>query len=179
MNDYISCNKCLRNLPKQNFAKASNTARGYQYKCKSCASKYHAINIEKIKTNKRKYYLLNRDYILKKSLQWQKDNADKVIAKNKAWAERNPEKRLERTQRRRTKLRGNLAYSVTKKELKKLYSSPCAYCKSNEKISIDHVIPIARGGTHSIGNILPACSKCNSSKGAKTIQEWKRGATRR
>ncbi len=36
------------------------------------------------------------------------------------------------------------------------------------------VIPLARGGTHDIDNLVPACASCNSSKGAKLPAiEWK------
>jgi 5-methylcytosine-specific restriction endonuclease McrA len=37
----------------------------------------------------------------------------------------------------------------------------------------DHIIPLARKGTHSIGNLVPACHACNASKGKKLISEWK------
>lgn len=51
----------------------------------------------------------------------------------------------------------------------------CAYCgERTEKLTRDHVVPLSRGGTHSIGNILPACWPCNSSKRASTLTEWKR-----
>lgn len=31
----------------------------------------------------------------------------------------------------------------------------------------DHVIPLARGGSHDITNLVPACLPCNSSRGGK------------
>ena len=38
--------------------------------------------------------------------------------------------------------------------------------------TIDHVIPIARGGAHSIDNVVPACGFCNCSKGNKPLLIW-------
>ena len=32
--------------------------------------------------------------------------------------------------------------------------------------SVDHLVPVALGGTHDLSNLLPACSRCNSSAGA-------------
>jgi hypothetical protein len=32
--------------------------------------------------------------------------------------------------------------------------------------SVDHVVPVALGGTHALSNLRPACSRCNSSTGA-------------
>ena len=75
--------------------------------------------------------------------------------------------------RRRTRKLNNGVYLITNKEIEKLYDSSCYYCGSKEKIQIDHVIPISRGGQHSIGNIVPACMKCNVSKGNKYLFEWK------
>lgn len=36
----------------------------------------------------------------------------------------------------------------------------------------DHVIPIAKGGTHTWDNVRLACHKCNSSKNAKLLEEY-------
>jgi 5-methylcytosine-specific restriction endonuclease McrA len=32
--------------------------------------------------------------------------------------------------------------------------------------TVDHVIPVALGGTHALSNLRPACQPCNSSTGA-------------
>lgn len=51
----------------------------------------------------------------------------------------------------------------------------CAYCNVATADTIDHVIPLIRGGTNREGNLLPACRPCNSSKGARTVAEWRHG----
>lgn len=52
----------------------------------------------------------------------------------------------------------------------------CVYCGATEKLSLDHVHPVSRGGDNSIDNLVTACRSCNSSKGAKDKEEWqKRG----
>lgn len=46
----------------------------------------------------------------------------------------------------------------------------CVYCGVHETIrpmTMDHVVAIANGGRHEPANIVPACQKCNSSKGAR------------
>ena len=42
----------------------------------------------------------------------------------------------------------------------------CHYCHktASEKLTMDHVVPIARGGTSTRGNIVAACESCNRSK---------------
>ncbi len=41
----------------------------------------------------------------------------------------------------------------------------CAYClKSGVPLTMDHIEPISKGGSHTRMNIVPACRSCNSSK---------------
>ncbi|CAM8961900.1 unnamed protein product [Rhodiola kirilowii] len=47
----------------------------------------------------------------------------------------------------------------------------CQYCSSHENLTIDHVLPIARGGVWKWENLVAACSRCNSRKGQKTVEE--------
>lgn len=49
----------------------------------------------------------------------------------------------------------------------------CVYCKVEESETLDHVVPISRGGAHEFSNLLPACRSCNSSKNALTLEEWR------
>ncbi len=48
----------------------------------------------------------------------------------------------------------------------------CAICKVHDKdnkMTIDHIIPISKGGRNIKNNIQPLCSRCNSSKGNRII----------
>ncbi|RZC82880.1 hypothetical protein C5167_045673 [Papaver somniferum] len=47
----------------------------------------------------------------------------------------------------------------------------CQYCSSRESLTIDHVLPISRGGEWTWENLVTACVKCNSKKGHKTLEE--------
>lgn|SRR5690554_3650112 len=45
----------------------------------------------------------------------------------------------------------------------------CAYCGAEGKdveLQIDHIVPVAKGGSHHISNLVTACMACNQSKGA-------------
>ncbi|MGQ0765042.1 MAG: HNH endonuclease [Gemmatimonadota bacterium] len=44
----------------------------------------------------------------------------------------------------------------------------CVYCAQTlppELATLDHVHPVARGGTHHPGNLVTACARCNRLKG--------------
>ncbi|XP_039797997.1 uncharacterized protein LOC120663032 [Panicum virgatum] len=47
----------------------------------------------------------------------------------------------------------------------------CQYCSSRDNLTIDHVIPISRGGKWEWENLVTACSRCNSRKGQKTLEQ--------
>lgn len=49
----------------------------------------------------------------------------------------------------------------------------CAACGSTERLSADHIKPFSKGGSHHHKNLQPLCKSCNSSKGARTMGEWK------
>jgi hypothetical protein len=49
----------------------------------------------------------------------------------------------------------------------------CAYCGCEpEKLTLDHVIPKAKGGTTERSNLVPACAGCNVSKNHCDIWAW-------
>ena len=49
--------------------------------------------------------------------------------------------------------------------IKAAYKYRCAYCGNrSRKLTIDHVIPLAKRGTHTPENLVPACKSCNSRK---------------
>lgn len=52
----------------------------------------------------------------------------------------------------------------------------CFYCPGLAE-TVDHVVPLVRGGTNYEGNLVPACRSCNSSKAARLLIEWRAGKT--
>lgn len=56
----------------------------------------------------------------------------------------------------------------------KLHQGVCHYCEKKfpkEILTMDHIIPIGRGGHSSKGNIVVCCKDCNSIKGSRTDAE--------
>lgn len=67
--------------------------------------------------------------------------------------------------------------SFTKKDIIKRDGLYCYLCKkllTEKEATLDHIIPLARGGDHKPENIKVACLSCNSSKNKKTLTEYKK-----
>ena len=51
----------------------------------------------------------------------------------------------------------------------------CHYCKKRfnaSELTMDHLIPISRGGKSVKGNLVPACKECNNKKKYLLPVEW-------
>jgi hypothetical protein len=47
----------------------------------------------------------------------------------------------------------------------------CICCPATTNLTIDHLIPISKGGTNNEWNLATMCSKCNSKKGNQLLPE--------
>ena len=56
-----------------------------------------------------------------------------------------------------------------KKQVRRLYGKWCYICGDKLADTIDHVIPLSKGGTNDINNLRPACYECNWKKGDKIL----------
>ncbi|MDR0453327.1 MAG: HNH endonuclease [Deferribacteraceae bacterium] len=59
----------------------------------------------------------------------------------------------------------------------KLYSGLCEYCGKKippEELTMDHIVPLIRGGKSVKNNIAVCCKACNNSKKYLLPSEWER-----
>lgn len=143
------CPRCGETKPVTEFGKNRGRVDGRQGFCRSCVSLIDTANRSKdsVKASKRKWRDANRDLV-------------------RLYARVSVAKRRQQIDADKRKVLG--------KDLRRLVNryGGCAYCDGPYE-ALDHVVPLARGGRHSIGNLLPACRFCNSSKGARLLVEWK------
>ena len=59
---------------------------------------------------------------------------------------------------------------VNRREVLRRDNHTCQYCGSRKQLTLDHVLPKSKGGTHTWDNVVTACSPCNSRKGDRTLQ---------
>lgn len=51
----------------------------------------------------------------------------------------------------------------------------CYYCGKkvgSRLLTMDHIVPIVRGGKSTKGNVVPACKKCNDNKKHSLLMDW-------
>lgn len=150
---------------------------------------YRINNDDELKEKKRQYYAKNRDQILAKVkrhtienydnvLEYHRKhyekNSDKIKANVALYRQANPEKKKHLENKRRAKKFENGGSHTLDELIEKFeqLGNVCFYCGKGGKLTIDHDIPLSRGGTDNIENILPACRSCNSKKNAKTAEEF-------
>lgn len=61
--------------------------------------------------------------------------------------------------------------TASRREIFRRDRHTCQYCGSTKHLTLDHVMPRSRGGSHTWDNLVTACTRCNSQKGNRTPQE--------
>lgn len=126
-----------------------------------------------LKEYRKKRYLANKENILASTKEWAKNNPEKRAEIRKRWKAKNRD-RVNFYQKLRSYREKNAVGSHTHQDIKEILSvfkNKCAYCKKPAE-TIDHVVPLTKGGTNNPTNLVPACFSCNSSKGNKDIWQW-------
>jgi 5-methylcytosine-specific restriction endonuclease McrA len=156
------CSKCKVDQPASNFRKDGKRKDGLQNYCRLCHSKANAA-----------WRKANRQRHLASLRKWHSDNREHSRQSNTRWMREHRELRRLRDAKRRSQQTSNGHFKILESEIRRLYASPCAACGAKQNIAADHIIPLSRGGRHSVGNLQPLCKSCNSSKKDKLMVEWR------
>jgi 5-methylcytosine-specific restriction endonuclease McrA len=120
---------------------------------------------------------------------WRQLHPDEHRAENRAYYARDPERRQRQIEaspnrqavrkaadarRRSRKLDAGGSYTYAEwLRLVVVCGGRCAYCGKRAVLHADHRLPLARGGSNVIENILPACARCNLRKAKMTDAEFR------
>lgn len=119
----------------------------------------------------KKWRLNNRDKANAASLKWQKENKEKVKFNNREYSKTHPDGVRRRNHERRARLRNAAIEKFNPSEIFERDNWLCQLCgKRVDKLlkrpdplsaSLDHIVPLSKGGAHSRANTHLAHLTCN------------------
>jgi len=159
------CQTCKIEKSLSDFHKNKNMISGHTAQCKHCTSlrskrRYQKDGV-KIRQQMAEQRRINYEHRIEIERKSRSKNKEKYRPIKNA------------TQSKRNRLLNKKEYKILPKELYKVYNSSCWACGGIQNISLDHIVPLSRGGAHSVGNMLSLCRSCNSSKGNRLLSEWR------
>lgn len=182
------CGRCRLTKPAADFQKSS------PWRCRSCVSEYdksrYAARRERHREKMRERYVAKRpEYLKAASERYRKNpqanaeynkkfkeaNPDKWKRYQRTWRQKNPDKKTAEKHRRRARKAGAVGNGITAQQWRVIRDGQCgvcAYCSKREKLTLDHVVPLARGGADDATNAAAACLSCNASKQNTQLLVW-------
>lgn len=174
------CKRCGEAKSPTDFHKDGGSPDGYRAQCKPCRNAFMAG-----------YYADNREARAAYEQDRRTNRGDHMRSLDMARYERHKEKRIalasENVKIRRARLAGvETDPRVTVPSLREIHGDNCCYCGvqmsfvrrprgegiAPNRATLEHILPISRGGTHTFDNTALACHRCNVSKNSKTVDEW-------
>jgi 5-methylcytosine-specific restriction endonuclease McrA len=132
-------------------------------RCAACFKKHKALTAVRAPLERRRVY----------TTKWRAKNTDAFREMCASWWRRNKVKNRLYKYRRRASVVGPGLSPLAWVEALRATGNTCFYCsEASKELTVDHVVPLSRGGEDSPANIVPACRSCNSSKGAKDAVSW-------
>lgn len=185
------CFECKTMKPASEFYKNKSKADGLHTPCKSChklkskqtreahpernaehCKKYRLGHLAEVRESQRKYKVNNPDKVLQAERAYRARNPERHRRAGRKYRETHPDRRQidDRNRRARKAGSGGKVRLRDWRALCERYGNKCLCCgRSDVKLTMDHIQPIARGGAHVIENVQPLCQPCNIRKFTKTI----------
>lgn len=182
-----ACNKCKAVKPIIDFSRDKHKRDGYATVCKSCKHAYKLFNQAAIKEQRKQYkakhaaeikaYMQqyrkhyrekNRAALSAASIAWNKANADRFAEIRRESRKRNAESARTTVRNRRARLKerpgSHTATDVLAIGALQRWRCACCHVDIKRKYHVDHIEPIAKGGSNDRLNLQLLCPMCNISK---------------
>lgn len=172
------CEGCETLKPRSEFrAKRSGARDGMAPRCKECEStwqrEHYGLTRERRSAQAKAWYEANRDRRAQVRRAWYEANKEKAYADHRRRVAADPEAYTEYQRVRRARVR---EASIGAVDLDSLWTGFCGICGDGIdrdllhpdplSKSIDHIVPISRGGAHAQWNLQWTHLACNVRKGA-------------
>lgn len=180
---FKTCSKCRADKPINEFNKNRAKPDGRMHYCRLCEKTkraiYRANNLKEVKHAVNQWHHNHRiQSRLNIKLHYARNMHayTRKLEYNGNWKKNNPLSILVYQHNRRTRLHDNGGI-LTPNDINAIRSNQndlCYYCHDPLRLNgtIDHKVPVSRGGSSNPSNIVLACKKCNSTKYTKTDTEF-------
>jgi 5-methylcytosine-specific restriction endonuclease McrA len=174
------CRLCLREKQSEyrqaNREELARKQREYYANHKEQAAAYgkayRQTHPEKVVEQNRKKRAANPELYRAHSRNQYYRNKVRALEIRKRYRDAHPEVSREAVRRRRKRLKEQFGITYVPRRLARLVlgvcGTLCLKCGTSGPITIDHVIPISRGGTNDPSNLQPLCDSCNKKKHTAT-----------
>jgi hypothetical protein len=151
--------------------------------------RYYQSNIEIERDRARLRYRANPERGRERTRLWQKANPEKALETQRRVYQNNPAAARERCRRRREWRRAARRHALqplTQQQISArfaLWGDRCAFCgvdskdprnHGHDRLTIEHVLALTKGGLDESSNTIPSCYSCNCSKGNSPVETWYR-----
>lgn len=160
------CKRCEELKPTTEYSVHATHWDRLSHVCKTCENdqsrQYYSATAEQHRERERKAYQKNRSTRLARGKAWRKNNP---TASRAIW---------HRYKSRKLNAPGSFTTAEWER-LRDFYAPDgrCLCCKQVRPLTMDHVVPLFRGGSNGIGNIQPLCQSCNSAKGDERFIDYR------
>ena len=155
------CSLCGEWKELTDFYVRKESPDGYRRDCKACCAERNTKVVRDWRAkNRDKYLKQNRDSVER----WRERYPERRKAVSDADYAKHRERYFSNNRLRRARKRDAETLEILDREIRRALSSPCAHCGCPSE-ELDHVIPLSRGGRHSVGNLQGLCKPCNTQKG--------------
>ena len=159
-----------------NLTKKERYDKRHPGRAKAMYACWVAAHKDKVKMYKAKYRAAHPDKVKAYQAKYRVSHRDNLKASNTKYYAEHPEVMSEQARRRRALKVSAPVSDLTVVQWKGRiteYQGLCSYClQPMIRFTQDHMIPLTRGGSHTLSNVVPCCQSCNSRKGTKTLLEF-------